>query len=78
MANPGRDVRDLVDEEIRRIVADAVQPSMMLRTGPAAERVARAYGDCGMSPDEIAMQIAEAAACAGVAVEISRPFQKHS
>ena len=63
----------LIWEEIRRIVADAIENGHCLRAGPCAAAIARAYPGCGMSPAEIAERIVEAAVHARVTVEMSRP-----
>lgn len=66
-------VRGLVLEEIRRIVADKIEGQGWINTGRQAAMLARAYPNCGLSPEQIAGEIIAAAARAGVAVEISRP-----
>ena len=68
-----RIVQELVAEEIRRVVAEAVQTRDCLPTGKFAAAIARAYPNCGMTPDELADEILRSAIKAGVTVEISRP-----
>ena len=65
--------RELIREEIGREIADAVREGSILRTGPIALRIAAAYGESGLEPQQIADEIARAGARAGVAVEISVP-----
>ena len=66
-------VRELVEEEIRRIVADAIRGAEILHTGPLASKLAKAYSNSGLSAEAISDEIAKAGARAGVALEISRP-----
>jgi len=69
-----RIVRTLVLEEIRRVVAAAIQDAgRCLRASRCAVAIARAYPNSGMSADDIAEAIVEAAIRARVNVEISRP-----
>ena len=64
---------NLVSEEIRRIIADAIQSGECLDTGRHATRVATAYPGSGLSPEGIADELVRAAIQAGVPVEMSRP-----
>jgi len=67
-------VHTLVLDEIRRVVAAAIQDvSRCLPAGRCAVRIADAYPNSGMTADHIAEAIVEAAIRAGVNVEISRP-----
>lgn len=65
-------VRELVHEEIRRIVADAIADDEILHVGPAALRLSREYGACGLTPEDIADELALAAVSAGVPMELGR------
>ena len=65
-------VRMLVFEEIERIVADASNAADVVHVNRFAERLRTAFPNSGMSPDEIADQLALAAVSAGLAVEINR------
>jgi late competence protein required for DNA uptake (superfamily II DNA/RNA helicase) len=67
-------VQGLVSEEIRRIVADAIQGrGTCLRAARCASLIARAFPNCGLTADQIANEIIEAAIHAGINVEISKP-----
>jgi hypothetical protein len=68
-------VEELVQEEIRRLVADAIEKREILHTGLLAEKIKNTYGDFGSTVEQITLDIATAAARAGVAVEISRPSE---
>lgn len=65
-------VERLVDEEIRRMVADAVKDGGTISTTKCAALIARAYVGCGLSQAEIADRVIMAATSAGLAVEIGR------
>ena len=66
-------VRSLVSEEIRRLVADFTEHRGCLQAGRYAAQIARAYPSSGMSSDQIADDIIEAAVRARIVVEMSRP-----
>jgi hypothetical protein len=66
-------IAGLLDDAIRAVVAEAITDGGIIRAGPEAERLARAYPSSGSTPNEIADAIILAAASAGVAAEISRP-----
>jgi hypothetical protein len=63
-------ITTLVQEEVRRIVADAIQGKQILGASVHAQQVLRTYPNCGMTERDIADHIIIAAAKAGVAVEI--------
>lgn len=73
MDDPRSNVRDLVQEEIRRLVADAIAHGDIVNTGLLAAQIDRAYGDCGLTREEIMLEIAAACAKAGVPLELSTP-----
>jgi len=60
----------LVNEEIRRLVAEAVEDGGMLSTADCATEILRAYQGCGLSEAELADRVLMAAASAGVVVAI--------
>jgi hypothetical protein len=66
-------ILQLVTEEIRRSIAEAIEHQECVQSGPLARSIARAYPNCGLSPDEISAEIARAASKAGLAVELTRP-----
>jgi hypothetical protein len=66
-------IQTLISEEIRSLVAESIENGACLPAGHCASAIARAYPNCGMSPSDIADQIVEAAVCARIAVEMSRP-----
>jgi hypothetical protein len=66
-------VLQLVTEEIRRSVAEAIEHQDCVQSGPLAHSIARAYPNSGLTPDEISAEIARAASKAGLAVELTRP-----
>jgi hypothetical protein len=67
-------VQTFILEEIRRVVANTIQDAgSCLRAGQCASVIARAYPNCGMTPDQIAEEIVQAAIRARVNVEMSRP-----
>ena len=69
-----RIVQTLISEEIRRVVADVIQDAgSCLQAGRCASAIARAYPNCGMTPDQIAEEIVQAAIRARVNVEMSKP-----
>ena len=63
-------IETLVHEEVRRIVADAIQGKEILSAYEHAKGVLRTYPNCGMSERDVADHIIMAAAKAGVAMEI--------
>ena len=63
----------LVTEEIRRSVAEAIEQQECVQSGPLARSIANAYPNCGLTPEEISAEIARAASKAGLAVELTRP-----
>jgi hypothetical protein len=63
-------IETLVQEEVRRIVADAIQGREILSAYEHAKQVLRTYPNCGLTERYIADHIIMAAAKAGVAVEI--------
>ncbi len=66
-------VRRLVSEEIRRMVADYIRAQGCLRSGQHATRIANAFPNSGLTPDQIAEEVLAAAVSSQVAVEIARP-----
>lgn len=66
-------VEKMVTEEIRRLVADAIEAERCLAVAHCAERIGRAYPNCGRTLDELADEIIRAAISARVAVEMGRP-----
>ena len=68
----GRDQRQLILDEIRTIVADAVAAGDILRVGPHARRLSATYPASGWSEGHIADELILAASAARVPLEISR------
>jgi hypothetical protein len=67
-------IERLVGEEIRRMVAEAINDGGVISTSKCAAQISRAYaGSVFISEAEIADKVIMAAASAGVAVEIDRP-----
>jgi len=64
-------IEALVDEEIRRLVADAIRDGECLSTAIAAAQIMQVYPRCGLTERKLVDEIARAAAKAGVAVEFS-------
>ncbi len=62
-----------IDDEIRRIVAEAVASGCVVSSGREACRLADIYGTYAQSVEDISEQIIKAAIYAGVAVEMCRP-----
>jgi hypothetical protein len=60
----------LVDEEIRRLVADAIRDGDCLAASAAADQIIRTYPYCGLDARRLTDDIAMAAAKAGVPVEL--------
>ena len=71
-------VRELIHDEIRRTVADAINGDEILHTGPLVDRLVKTYGHCGWSSEQIEQEIIVAASRAGVAVEMCRPKFKRA
>ena len=69
-------IREILQEEVRRVIADAIKDDRILHSGSQAERLATVYPGSGLSPDEISERIIEAAVHAGVSIEMSRPPAK--
>jgi len=63
----------LMLEEVRRVVADAVERRATISAPDAAARIGRTHPNSGLSEREIAGEIMIAAARAGVSVEIGQP-----
>jgi len=59
----------LVDEEIRRLVAEAVANSNTISTSECVARVKHVYPTCELSDREISDRVIKAASAAGIAVE---------
>jgi hypothetical protein len=66
-------VYQLIVEEIRRVVADAIERKECLAVGRRASLIQRAYPNSGLSSDEICNEILAAAISARVPVEMSKP-----
>ena len=62
----------LVDEEIRRLVTDAIKDGGVISTSKCVAEVRRAYVACGLSETEIANRVIITATSAGVAVQIDQ------
>ena len=62
----------LVTEEIRRVVADAIESGSILSAAAVAAQVSRTYLNCGLTEEEIADQVMMTAAKAGIAVEFGK------
>jgi hypothetical protein len=67
-------LQHLVSEEVRRAVADGIAEGGCLSAGDHAARIHKAYPAVGLTRDDIYLDLAEAAARAGVAVELGRPW----
>ena len=65
-------IEGLVEEEIRRLVAEAIAKHGMVSTAECAERIRHVYPTCGLSDRNLANRVMMAAAAAGVAVEIGK------
>ena len=63
-------IQTLLNEEIRRAVAEAIETGSTISSVAVAEQVNRTYPNCGLTENEIADQVMIAAAKSGVAVEI--------
>ena len=63
-------VDDLIAEEIRRMVAEAVSRGGMISTADCVKRVLIAYPKLGLSRGQIADEVMMAAGAAGIAVEM--------
>ena len=66
-------IQTLVDEEVRRIVAEAIAKRGTLKASAAAAQITRVYPNSGLTEREIADRVTRAAAAAGVAVEMGLP-----
>jgi hypothetical protein len=62
-----------IDDEIRRLIAQAVRTGSVISSAREAERLAALYGPCGQSAEGISEEIIKAGICAGVAIEMCRP-----
>ena len=62
----------LVTEEIRRVVADAIESGSILSAAVVAAQVSRTYLNCSLTEEEIADQVMMTAAKAGIAVEFGK------
>jgi hypothetical protein len=65
-------IETLVDEEIRRLVADAIRDGECLSVSDAARQILKTYSGCGIDERRLVDGIAIAAAKAGVAVEFGK------
>jgi hypothetical protein len=65
-------IETLVDEEIRRLVADAIRDGECLSASSAAAQILKAYPGCALDESHLVDGIAMAAAKAGVAVEFGK------
>ena len=65
-------IRTLIDEEIRRIVADAIRDGGCLNVSAAAAQIRKTYPKCGLKELELINNLALAAARSGVAVEFDK------
>jgi CheY-like chemotaxis protein len=63
-------IQTLVTEEVRRVVAEAIETGSIVSAAAVAEQIGRTYVNCGLSENEIADQVMIAAAKSGLAVEI--------
>ncbi|MYZ48214.1 hypothetical protein [Propylenella binzhouense] len=66
-------VAKLVDEEIRRVIAEAIESEGCVAASQCAVRIANAYPNSRVSAEDLAEAIVRAAISARVAVEVSRP-----
>ena len=64
--------RGLVQQEISRAVSDAKVSGSQLKTGKIAARLARSYDKSGLSADQIASEVVQLAARAGLQVQAGR------
>ncbi|MYZ49950.1 hypothetical protein [Propylenella binzhouense] len=60
-------------EEVRRIVAEAIESGEVLQVGPAAKRIASAHADADISETAIADLLMHAGVRAAVPLEIEFP-----
>ena len=65
-----RFVEDLIAEEIRRMIADAVEDGGIISTAECVKQILTAHPQPGLSRRQIADEVMMAAAAAGIAVEI--------
>ena len=66
-------VEDLVSDEIRRLVAEAVANGGILSIGDGVVQIMSAHPDCRLTKRQVGDELILAAAAAGVAVEIGPP-----
>ena len=73
-------IRTLIDEDIRRAIADAIEDRVTLSAPATAAAILHTYPHCGMTERLIADRIMLAASSAGLAVELgaSRREELHS
>jgi len=71
-------IEEFVDEEIRRLVAEAIAHESTLSTAECVAAVKQVYPTCGLSKRLIADKVMMAAAAAGVAVEIGLSEKRRS
>ena len=67
----------LVDEEVRRFVAEAIAKHSMVSTSECATKIKHAYPTCGLSKRNLTDKVMMAAAAAGIPVEIGEAKPKH-
>ena len=65
-------IEDLITDEIRRLVAEAIQDGGALSVAECVEAVTKVYPKTGLSRRYIADEVIMAGAKAGVAIEIGR------
>ena len=63
-------IETLIDEEIRRVVADAIREGGYLSSSSAAAQIMKVYPTCGLSPRVLSVRIILAAAVAGVTIKL--------
>ena len=69
--NPGL-IETLVDEEIRRVVADAIRSGDCIAASTRAAQILKAYPSCTLDEEALVTRIAIAAAKSGVPVEFGK------
>jgi hypothetical protein len=67
------DARERLNEEIKRLVRNAVRCGSVVRTNYFAGMLAETYAEAGFSLGHIVDAIADAASRRGIPVEIARP-----
>ncbi len=65
-------IATLLNEEVRRIVADAIEASECLDASAAASQIIKTYPNCGLQHRDVVNTIVMAAARSGVAVEFDK------